>query len=308
MKKIMLTLCIVLLLIGTAAVFGQDAGNELTPAQRFPTLRVKDQFNQVLPVKYYRFPQDTWFFDPLDLSYFPHEKWEKDEWSLLGRWKDGRTYDQIIYLDAPEREKVIHGTELGFAFGNFKDFYLYADLFVVDNYPQDSGSCYLYFSNSVMTGLNDSIGIMIDPGSGIYEVSNSYGVSRIKTYSEYFIKHNMKKLTSISKDDFVIDPGNIAASSVGAAGYPQADLDGQFAADLESLTSAYRNPAASPVTPYRIEVIREDGTIEIYINGRPAASLKDSIHDNISVSYGPVLQPGGLVVNCAIGDLYIYTK
>ena len=308
MKKTMILFFAFILLISTMDVLAQETESEITLAQRFPTLRVKDQFNQIFPVKYYRFPQDTWFFDPLDLSYFPHEKWEKDEWTLLGRWKDGKTYNQIIYLDKPERDKVIHGTEIGSAYGNFNNFYLYADLFVVDNYPQDSGSCYLYFSNSVMTGLNDSKGLMIDPESGIYEVTNSYGGDRYKTYSQYSIKHNFKNINSISKDEYQINLADIAGSSIGAVYYPQSDFDGQFSADYELLTSSYRNPVASPVKAYRIEVIREDENIEIYINGQLAASIKDMISDNISVSYGPILQPGGLVVNCAIGDLYIYTK
>lgn len=308
MKKYMLIFCIFLLLIGVTNVLAQETKGEITLSQRFPTLRMKDQFNQNLPVKYYRFPPDTWFFDPLDLSYFPHEKWEKDEWTLLGRWKDGKTYNQIIYLDKPERDKVIHGTEIGSAYGNFKNFYLYADLFVVDNYPQDSGSCYLYFSNSVMTGLNDSKGLMIDPESGIYEVTNSYGGNRYKTYDQYSIKHNFTNIKSFSKGEYQINLENIAGTSIGAISYPQSDFDGQFSADYELLTSSYRNPVASPVKAYRIEVIREDEIVEIYINGQLAASIKDKISDNISVSYGPILQPGGLVVNCAIGNLYIYSK
>ena len=308
MKKNQLIFCVFLLLICLTDAFAQETEGDITLAQRFPTLRMKDQFNQVLPIKYYRFPQDTWFFDPLDLSYFPHEKWEKDEWTLLGRWKDGKTYNQIIYLNKPERNKVIHGTEIGTAYGNFKNFYLYADLFVVDNFPQDSGSCYLYYSNSVMTGLNDSKGLMIDPESGIYEVTNSYGGKSFKVYSQYSIKHNFSSIKSISKGDYQIKSDDITGTSIGAINYPQSDFDGQFSADYDSLTSSYRNPVASPVKAYRIEVIRDEGTVEIYINGQIAATIRDKISDNISISYGPILQPGGLVVNCAIGNLYIYTK
>lgn len=112
MRKTTLILSVLcLLLVSVLPAFAQDETDEPTLAQRFPTLRVKDQFNQTAQIKYYRFPQDSWFFEPLDLSYFPHEKWDKDEWFLLGRWKDGRTYNQIIYLDAPESDAVFHGTD-----------------------------------------------------------------------------------------------------------------------------------------------------------------------------------------------------
>ena len=70
------------------------------------------------------------------------------------------------------------------------------------------------------------------------------------------------------------------------------------------------------VRSYRIEVIRSNGISEIYINGRQVYAGDDSIKttledgtvipDKVSWSYGPILNPEGLTVTCAIGDLYIY--
>ena len=313
MRKTALLLSVLcLLLLAVLPVFAQDAQDETaepTLDQRFPTLRVKDQFNQTAQTKYYRFPRKTWFFDPLDLSYFPHEKWDEEEWALLGRWKDGRTYNQIIYLDAPESEVVFHGTDIGQGYGSFTDFYLYADLFVLDNYPRDTGSCYLYYSNSVATGFETSTGIMIDPQSGIYQATNSYG----KYYSEYNISHDVTGIIALNPADYAFSAEDIESTSIGASAYPAADLNAQFAADYEFVSSQYRNPNASPMSVYRIEVIRENGHSDVYINGFHAASFDDEITNDrkpssVSVSYGPMLWAGGLTVTCAIGDLYVYAK
>ena len=317
MRKTALLLAVLcLLLLAVLPAFAQDAQDETaepTLDQRFPTLKVKDQFNQKDQTKYYRFPQDTWFYEPIDLSYFPHEKWEKDEWSLLGRWKDGRTYNQMIYLDAPESDVVFHGTDTGQGYGFFADFYLYADLFVLDNYPQGTGSCYLYYSNSVMTGFNTSTGIMIDPVYGIYQATNSYGGDRYKRYSQYQISHDVTGIIALNPADYEFKAEDIEFTSIGASAYPAADLDAQFAADYEFVSSQYRSPNASPMSVYRIEVIRENGHSDVYINGFHAASFDDEIAtdgepDNVWFSYGPMLQAGGLTVTCAIGDLYVYAK
>ena len=317
MKKILFVICL-LLLVSFTIVGAQDEDGEESLSQRFPTLKFKDQFNQVQPVKYYRFPPDTFFFEPLDLSYFPHEMWYKDEWALLGRWKDGKTYNQTLYFDEKPSSQVFHGTDIGKSYGSFGDFYLYTDLFVVDNYPKDTGSCYLYYSNSIMTGFGESHGILIDPSSGIYTAENFYGDKKKSIYdqfySQYLINHSLKRFEKLDPKEFVFDPDDIAGSSVGASCYPQAKLDEQFAAELDALNSSYRNPAASPVKAYRIEVVREAGISEIYINGKKAASFEDNIltkdkePDKVSFSYGPTLRAGGLVVTCSIGDLYIYTK
>ena len=317
MRKTALLLAVLcLLLLASLPAFAQDDRDETaepTLDQRFPTLRVKDQFNQTGQTKYYRFPQDTWFYEPLDLSYFPHEKWDKDEWSLLGRWNDGRTYNQMIYLDAPESEIVIHGTDIGQSAGFFDDFYMYADLFVLDNYPQDTGSCYLYYSNSVMTGFDTSTGIMIDPKSGIYQAENSYGGDRYKMYSQYEIFHDIDQIIDLNPADYEFSAEDIESTSIGASAYPAADLNAQFAADYEFVSSQYRSPNASPMSVYRIEVIRENGHSDVYINGFHAASFDDEITNDrkpssVSVCYGPMLWFGGLTVTCGIGDLYIYAK
>lgn len=312
-KKVLLLAVLCLWLLAVLPALAQEETAEPTLDQRFPTLRVKDQFNQTVNIKYYRFPQDTWFYEPLDLSYFPHEKWEKDEWSLLGRWKDGRTYNQMIYLDAPESEIVFHGTDIGQGYGYFADFYMYADLFVLDNYPQNTGSCYLYYSNSMMTGFDTGTGIMIDPQSGIYRATNSYGGDMFKIYDQYFISHEISQIIELNPADYAFSAADLEATSIGASAYPAADLNAQFTADYEFVSSQYRNPNASPMSVYRIEVVRDNGHSDVYINGFHAASfddriMRDGTPDNVSVSYGPMLWEGGLTVTCAIGDLYVYAK
>ena len=310
MKKTFFLVCFFLLLCFPSCIYAQQEDENVALPQRFPTLRVKDQFNQVLPIKYYRFPQDTWFYEPLDLSYFPHEKWEKKSWALLGRWKDGKTYNQTIYLDKIDQKKVIHGTDIGQAYGFFTDFYLYADLFILDNYPKDTGSCYLYFSNSLQTGFKQSKGIMIDPENGIYKSTNSYGTY----YSQNHIHHDLSLIQELDPNDYKFVSDNIEKTSIGSSQYQQLNMDSQFLSDFDSVSAAYRNPNASSVKVYRIEVVRENGVSDIYINGILVGSINDGIitkdkkPDKVTVSYGPLLKAGGIVVTCSIGNLFIYTN
>ena len=313
-RKVILFILLIVLILASISASAQDQNAEMTLSQRFSMLKFKDQFIQPAAAKYYRFPIDTDFFDPLDLSFFPHEKWDKENWALLGRWKNGKTYDQMIFSDKPAKYTLIHGTEVGSTGGYWKNFYLYTDLFVVDNYPKKSGSCYVYYSNSIMTGLNESIGIMIDPESGIYSITNNYGGERFKTYSQYSIDHDFSLIKRLDpeKDGFSFSLDNLEKTSIGSVEFPQLKLDEQFAGDLEYLTNAYRMPNASPVKAYRIEIVRLDGISEIYINGKLVASFSDKIYDSfrdpdkVSWSYGPMLYEDGLTVTCSAGEIYIY--
>ena len=309
MKKTILFF-LLFFLFSASLVTAQELEDEIPLSQRFPTLRLKDQFNQILPNKYYRFPKDTWFYEPMDLSYFPHENWLESNWALLGRWKDGKTYNQLIFLDNSASELVIHGTDVGKTYGLFSDFYLYADLFIIDNYPKDSGSCYIYYSNSMMTGFKKSKGILIDPENGIYESTNVYG----KYYNQYDIKHELNKIQELDPYQYLFNPDNIEKTSIGSLNYPAANLDAQFITDWDYIKNLLHNPNASAVRVYRIEIIRENGISKIFLNGILTATINDGIQtedltpDKISISYGPLLKPGGMNVTCSIGDLYIYTK
>lgn len=158
------------------------------------------------------------------------------------------------------------------------------------------------------TGFDTSTGIMIDPLFGIFQAENSYGEDRYKIYSQYYISHDVKEIIALNPANYKFSAEDIEATSIGASAYPAADLNAQFAADYEFVSSQYRNPNASPMSVYRIEVIRENGHSDIYINGFHAASFDDGIDNSVSVSYGPMLQAGGVTVTCAIGDLYIYAK
>ncbi|MBQ6482283.1 MAG: hypothetical protein IJI45_14300, partial [Anaerolineaceae bacterium] len=98
MKNILILLLTVLLIISSvSSVMAQETSDTTLPdaeeqtipaetseeknavplAQRFPAIRIHDQFSAYVPVMYYRFSPDVLFFEPIDLSYFPHEKWNK---------------------------------------------------------------------------------------------------------------------------------------------------------------------------------------------------------------------------------------
>ena len=286
-------------------------------AQRFPTIRIRDQFNAYIPIMYYRFSPDVLFFDSIDLSYFPHEKWSKNNWVLLGRWTDGISYNQILYGNSPMEKLTMHGTDTGGSRGIYRDFYMYATLFIEDNYPQDSGSCYVYYSDSLMVGLKESKGILIDPETGIYEATNSYGGARHSTYTPNTIKHSLELIQELDPDNYTFDPENIAASSIGAVEYPQLAVDEQFTHDYEAITGAFHMKASPEVKTYRVEVVRENGISTIYINGVRVYSSSDNlkttdengelIPERVSWSYGPILNEEGLTVTCALGDFIVTT-
>lgn len=334
-----------LILLMTSPSFAEDdnadPGNSLDAL--FPSLKVRDQFIQTSPAKYYRFPADTWYFDPLALSYFPHEVLETDDWALLGRIKDGKTSKQIIYLDKPTNEKIIHGIDLGKAVGFLRDFYLYIDVFISDNYPENTGSCYVYYSDSLLVGYATSSGILIDPENGIYRATNKYGSADSGYFSGYYLQgseeHKLDLKYSLDPKSYSPDiedvsnklnlqdtPFNVVTleennlndlnmGSIGNAFYPTVKLDDQFFSDLQYLMEKPKISSQSSLKPYRIEIIRVDGEVEIYINGKQVAAFDDEIiitkdghnvPDKVSWSYGPILYEGGQTISCYIGNIVVF--
>ena len=325
MRKTAFILCTILLLTLSALSARAQEGTESKPlSERYPELKVKNPFDRNAEIRYYRFPADTLFFEPLDLSYFPHETWSKNDWALLGRWGNGTTYDQIIYSEQPAKKQLIHGTDVTQNYGFLRDFYLYADLFVLDNYPESSGSCYVYYSDSLLTGYYESKGILIDPEAGIYSVTNNYGGARIKMYSPSMIHHDFELVQELDPKEYELPADDLSGTSIGGTEFVPGkvisalaeDMDAAFAEKLDHLTSSYRMDADPTVRAYRIEVVRSGGISDIYINGKQVFSMDDGIKttledetvipDKVSWSFGPILNPEGLTVTCSIGDLYIY--
>ncbi len=323
-KSAVILFAVLLAVLSVLSAYAQDPEESLSLAERYPELKVKNPFDRNGPIKYYRFPTDTLFFEPLDLSYFPHETWSKNDWALLGRWGNGTTYNQIIYSEKPATKQLIHGTDVTQNYGFLRDFYLYADLFVIDNYPENSGSCYIYYSDSLLTGYYESKGILIDPEAGIYSATNNYGGARIKMYSPSMIHHDLELIMELDPKEYELSAEDLSGTSIGGTEFiPEKlntvlaeDMDAAFAGHLESLASAYRMDADPTVRAYRIEVVRSGGVSDIYINGKQVFSMDDGIKttledetvipDKVSWSFGPILNPEGLSVTCSIGDLYIY--
>ncbi len=315
MKKITVFLFILVLFISAAAVSSQDDSLD----QMYPVLKIKNPYPVNERALYYRFPSDMLFFEPMDLSYFPHETWDKDKWSLLGRWGDGKTYNQIIYLDQPIDKQLIHGTEVT-KLGYSSDFYLYTDLFVVDNYPENTGSCYLYYSNSVITGLNDSNGLMIDPEAGIYFVNNIYGGKRYKTYTPRQIKHTLSVVKELDPKNYAFSIDELESSSFATSNFAREKIDQAFLSKLEHVESSFRMTASPAIRVYRIEIVRLNGNSMIFINGKPVFSGKDNITtlireegkpdrvvpSRVAWSVGPILNPEGLTVTCTVGNFYVF--
>ena len=311
-------LVILTLFVLCNAAFAQEAEeSEENLALQFTKLKYRNQFYQITDRDYYRFPFKTPLFDPLDQKYFPHESWWESDWALLSRYEDSYTYKQLIMLREPmENSFVYNGTAIGADYGFLDDFYLYATMFVSDSYPDNLGACYIYYSNSLITGFEPSRGIMIEPDSGIYSFNNYYG----KPYNLTNKYHELNIVTYLSPDDYQIDETDIASSTFAAKDFLGDQIDDQFVQDWISVIDGF-HVSGSTVRAYRIELIREGTNLRVYINGTLAAELDDEIletHETdeesitvpskVSWSYGPMLRNNGITVTCSVGDLYIYGR
>ena len=312
----------------------------IPPEKEFTKLKVKDQFYNNEKIKYYRSPRNVWYFDPLNLSYFPQETLYEREWNLIGRWMDGTTYKQMIYLDEPIDKDLYHGTTLGNQYGFFTDFYLYADLYVNDVYPEGTGSCYLFYSNSLLVGYDDSYGIMIIPEIGVLSAQNNYAD---KYWSRYNREGSVYEEDTMRFDeddgrsfwDFFYRPGSedhiltpfitfdkpisqTELNSYAASKFPEPSLDILFEKDLQKVRSDAEKVNDNTLKVYRLEIIRKDCQVEVYVNGEKMAEFDDMIRttvedkgevpQSVAISYGPVLINGGKTVTCSIGNLAIYSN
>ena len=313
MKKFLwLFLVILMLSAGFDAVCAQDAeGDDEDILAKFPISKYTYRFLQRGKHQYYRFPLEIPSFDPLDLKYFPHETWDQDKWGLLVRYEDSYTLQQQMVLRDPVETWTFQGNSIGHEFGFLDDFYLYATLFVSDSSPDDAGSCYVYYSDSLVKGMGSSTGIMVDPESGLFRVENTYDMPDGLTNKN----HELNMLAAFSGSDFPIDEDDIASSSYAAGDLRYDLMDSQFRQDWDSVKKLHHIPGTT-VRAYRVELIREGTNLRVYINGKPAAQLDDGITSMdgngntvpsmVSWSYGPLLRDGGEIVTCSIGALYIH--
>lgn len=313
MKKfIWLFLVMLMLSAGFSAVCARSTeSDDEDILAKFPISKYTYRFLQYGKHQYYRFPLEIPSFDPLDLKYFPHETWNQEHWGLLVRYEDSYTLQQQMVLRDPVETWTFQGNSIGHEFGFLDDFYLYATLFVSDSSPDDAGSCYVYYSDSLVKGLSTSTGIMVDPESGIFHVENTYNLPYALTNKN----HDISMLYAFSGSDFPIDENDIASSSYGASDFRYDLMDYQFRQDWESVKKIHHIPG-STVRAYRVELIREGTDLRVYINGKLAARLDDGITSmgengntypsKVSWSYGPLLHDGGETVTCSIGALYIY--
>ena len=309
MKKMFLLVFMVLMLFAmvSACAAGED---DSALSEQFSHLLYREGFNTKNTKEYYRFPTVRLMYDPLDLMYFPHDKlWEYD-WSLLRRKNNSGIYEQTMVLSKPSTGMVIQGTGIGREYGVMADFYLYATLFTSDTYPVDKGSCYVYFSDSFIHGFHLSHGILIDPGSGIYQAENSYGWY----YEPALSRHDLTLLKSLDPEDFLSPDGDPPSATFASEFDPA--VDEQFLEDFNTMITSYRMEGSPEVKAYRIELIRKGLFLDVFINGKRIVRMLDSVTsedkdgivtpNKVSWSYGPILYPGGITTTCAIGDLYIY--
>ena len=313
-KKLILIFVILLAGVFFFQACGQADMDTHDLFKEFPVLKFRDFFYQDVKRMYYRFPTYVPFFDPIDLGYFPHETWRESDWSLLERWRDTWTYHQLIMLSEPAKSWIFHGTDVGKEYRFLDDFYLYATLFVSDNYPEKSGSCYVYYSDSLVKGFGESSGILVDPQSGIFQVNNIYGAS----YNLTNKSHEMNLIHSFKEGEFpVISEEDIEGSSYAASDFRYEIMDEHFEKDWKAVKKEFHMPG-SEIRVYRLELIREGTKLRVYINGKLTVEKDDGIVSvneagetrpgMVSWSFGPVLYTGGETVTCAVGDFYVYGK
>lgn len=305
MKKNFIIFLFVLIFIAAAAeIVSAQTFSKEDIAETFTIAVLREQFfaPRAFP-DYFRFAKSIWYFDNLGLSYFPTEqinclKWEylenpryawyfnclqpmeEKDWALLGRENTGKVFKQTIYLDEPYNRNVFHGLNFPDV-THLDDFYLYTDLFVTDSYPEDTGSCYVYFSNSTLVGNRTSYGILIDPRDGIYKATNNYDtfstVQNKAAYSGLFLLGSeVHRLELIEKLEPSLYEGK--TGSIGNDIFINDDMDGRFSADLESLReSAKKEGQSEDIKAYRIELVRIHGITAVYINGVFATEFEDQI-------------------------------
>ena len=310
-KKVLILLTLILLCFTLSAVSAQEKQKDENILEKFPISRYTNLFHQKTKRTYYRFPTIVPLFDPLDIKYFPHETWNESNWSLLGRWENSWVYRQLIMSPEPATTWVLNGDAPGPGYGLLGDFYLYATLFVYDNSPKDTGSCFVYYSDSLVLGFGESHGILVDPLSGIYKVKNTYETS----YNLTNKSHELEIIKALKGEDFPVSEENVAGSSYAASDFKYDLMDDHFLSDWRSVQKEYHIPG-SEVKAFRVELIREGTNLRVYINGKKAAEIDDGIivmdsegntvPDLVSWSYGPILYTGGETTSCGIGDLYIH--
>lgn len=312
MKNTFLSLFLVFILLCISSLCtAQEQEEEQSLPNQFSSLLFRDHFDleEERPY-YYRFPTIRTLYDPLDLSYFPHEQqWEWD-WSLLRRKYHAGIYEQMVLLRKPAEGSVIQGTGIGKEYGFLRDFYLYTTLFVADTFPADSGSCYIYFSDSLARTDRTGKGILLDPASGIFRADNTYKMYYETSTSNY----KLTLLKELTPEDYPF-PDDLSLSTHSAPEFDPA-VDAAFLEDLNFMNASYRMEGSPAVKAYRIEIIRNGFYTDLFINGKRAVHMLDFINKTdedgneepnmVSWSYGPILYKGGTTVTCAVGDLYIY--
>ncbi len=264
---------------------------------------LREQFLNKSNIQYYRFAKPIKYYDNLGLSYFPSEtlaslKWEyldnpryswyfydvqpptEKDWALLGREGTGSVFKQMIYLEEPYSDDVFHGVDFP-GVNYLADFYFYTDLFILDEFPENYGSGYVYLSNSVLYGNRTSYGILIDPRDGIYKAVNNYDtfstVQNKAAYSGlYLLGSETHDLELIEKLDPSLYEGK--TGSIGNSIYPNEKIDDKFFSDLESVKE-YAKKAGMTKDPswYRIELVRIDEKTALYINGVFVVELEDGL-------------------------------
>ena len=294
-----------LILILTAISFVSVSAQSLSKediASVFSKAILREQFVNKTNMQYYRFVKNIWYFDPLGLSYFPSENltdyyWKnpnnfgnnedwgyfgigENDWALLGRELTSKVEKQFIYLKEPAEYDVFHGQD--FPRVTYLDnFYLYTDLFVIDEYPEQKGSGYVYFSNSMLTGNRDNYGILIDPRDGIYKASNNYDSynatgSTNRHYGYYVLGREQHGLDLIYKLDPSMYEGK--TDCLGDEIYPIENLSTRFNDDLEAVKqAAEKDGLTGNISVYRIEIVRLEGKTAVYINGVFVYEFEDGI-------------------------------
>lgn len=288
MKKIILTLVIISFLFCALSVSAQE--EDL--AAYFPKLICREQNDADESPEYYRFPTDRLNIDPYYLSRFPLER---ENWvnslGMIERARNNGIYTQMIYLNTPAENTVTIGTSLGGTYGFLNDFYFSADLYVTDEYPADTGSCYIVYANTPVIGYENSAGVLIDPETGIYEYH--------------------REQDSFSSPSLLVkfDPAAYKdeTGSFGNAIFTRSNLDKKFEYDSAAVADMVKKDGTGfEVKTRRMELLRRDGMLTVYINGLEAGKTEDPVTGPVGWSYGPLLNQGGITTTVALGDLSIY--
>ncbi len=152
MKKVVLASLLLMVFVGSiAAVQGQTdeeiAMNLLRTSEKiFPRILIDEKFSEKDPPEFY--------FEP-------------DHYAMIYQYQNESLF-HTLYNETPEHGYVgMSAFWAGNDYGTLSDFHFRAETSLVSEFPEDTGGCYVQYTNLSVVGPNNRKSIQVSPGHAI---------------------------------------------------------------------------------------------------------------------------------------------